>query len=145
MNLRILIAVSIIFVSFIALFFVTTDSENSTMIQVLDTSDFLNKKEKYATHKQEVRLRGFVKEGSILLYGNKADFVVYQDKKFLAVHYNGTEQIPDTFRDGSPVRLDGYYSLEQEKFIVHKIEAKCASKYDVPQSTASMPVPTSIY
>ena len=131
MNSRFLITCSIIIVSFIALHFLTKNSSSSNFIQVLDSSVFAKTKLKYKN--KELRLRGFVKEGSVLLYENKADFSIEQNNEEVAIHYQGSEQLPDTFGDGAAVRVDGYYSTEKNKFIAHKIEAKCSSKYNAEQ------------
>ena len=52
-------------------------------------------------------MRGFVKPGSILRYGDKADFVMTLDGRDLKVHFDGGTQLPDTFTDAAPVRADG--------------------------------------
>ena len=84
---------------------------------------------------KELRIRGFVKPGSILRYGDEARFVITHEQKEMKVRFTGETQLPDTFTDGAPVRADGH--LENNLFVASRVEAKCASKYEteyVPQT-----------
>jgi cytochrome c-type biogenesis protein CcmE len=38
--------------------------------------------------------------------------------------------VPDTFKDGSPVVLEGRYSADERGFVAEAIMAKCPSKYE---------------
>ena len=84
---------------------------------------------------RELRVRGFVKPGTIRRMGDRAHFVVELDGQSLDVEYDGNSQLPDTFGDAAPVRVDGH--LIDGKLMAHKVEAKCASKYDAPHAGES--------
>lgn len=128
MNKKFLILLVILSLLVFSLFFLNVKEENQTLL-IVDVDQVINQKENFFN--KELRLRGFVKPGSILRMGNKAEFVIMHNQKEIPVFFNGKTQIPDTFGDAVPVRIDGKY-LEDGKFIAHKIEAKCASKYEVP-------------
>lgn len=78
---------------------------------------------------RDLRVRGFIKPGSVSRYGEKADFVLMHGKGELAVHFDGSSQLPDTFADGAPARADGRLQPGL-RLVSNKVEAKCASKYD---------------
>lgn len=118
----------ILFLLLFSLFFLNIKQETQAMI-IVDVDQVVHNKEKF--YNKELRLRGFVKPGSILRMGNKAEFVITHNQLEIPVFFNGKTQIPDTFMDATPVRIDGHYQNDG-KFIAHKIEAKCSSKYDVP-------------
>jgi cytochrome c-type biogenesis protein CcmE len=113
----------------LTLFFLDPEKKSHTILIVNADQVAENKKEFY---NKELRIRGFVKPGSVIRIGNKAEFIVTHNNKDLPVYFNGKTQIPDTFGDAVPVRIDG--TLNQEgTFVATKIEAKCASKYEVPE------------
>lgn len=76
-----------------------------------------------------LRVGGDVQQGSIVRTGKEVRFVMTQDKLKLNVVYNGTDPLPDTFRDGSQALADGKM-LPDGTFQANKIQAKCASKYE---------------
>jgi cytochrome c-type biogenesis protein CcmE len=76
-----------------------------------------------------VRLAGWVKEDSVsgsVLDGG-INFVMTDGKRELPVRYSG--QIPDTFKEGSEVVLEGVYKA-QPVFVATTLLAKCPSKYE---------------
>lgn len=77
---------------------------------------------------RELRVRGFVKPGSIVRTANQASFIIEHNGKELPVFFTGRTQLPDTFADAAPVRADGH--LKDGHLISTRVEAKCASKYD---------------
>ena len=77
-----------------------------------------------------VRVGGDVESGSIQRVGNQVQFVLIQDKLKLKVAYTGTDPLPDTFKDGAQALADGKLDRDQV-FRAAKIQAKCASKYEV--------------
>jgi cytochrome c-type biogenesis protein CcmE len=78
---------------------------------------------------KRLRVGGDVEEGSIVRMGKQVRFVMTQDKLKLKVVYNGSDPLPDTFRDGSQALADGKM-LPDGTFQANKIQAKCASKYE---------------
>lgn len=78
---------------------------------------------------ERIRVGGDVEQGSIVRAGKEVRFVLKQDQIRLNVVYNGTEPLPDTFRDGSQALADG--SMQPDgTFHAKRIQAKCASKYE---------------
>jgi len=77
-----------------------------------------------------IRVGGDVESGSIQHVGNQVQFVLVQDKLRLKVAYTGSDPLPDTFKDGAQALADGKLDRDQV-FHAAKIQAKCASKYEV--------------
>src|SRR5437868_2897164 len=81
-------------------------------------------------HTKRVRVGGDVEQGSIVRNGAEVSFVLHQDAMKLKVVYSGIDPLPDTFKDGAQALADG--KLGQDgTFQANKIQAKCASKYEV--------------
>jgi cytochrome c-type biogenesis protein CcmE len=78
---------------------------------------------------QRLRVAGDVEPGSIFRRGKEVEFVMTQDAKKLKVIYNGTEPLPDTFRDRAQAVADGRLG-DDGIFRASRIQAKCASKYE---------------
>ena len=111
---------------------------SSGSILVIDLLDLMQEPKSFMG--RELRVRAFVQTGSILrTSGDRASFVLEQSASKQAVHtlqvrYLGHSQLPDTFSDAAPVRVDGF--LKKTDVLVleaHKVEAKCASKYEVTE------------
>jgi cytochrome c-type biogenesis protein CcmE len=49
---------------------------------------------------KRLRVGGDVRTGSIVRDGAEVTFVLHQEAKTLRVAYNGTDPLPDTFKDG---------------------------------------------
>jgi cytochrome c-type biogenesis protein CcmE len=77
-----------------------------------------------------VRVGGDVEAGSIKHLGKQTTFVLVQDKSRLTVAYGGSDPLPDTFKDGAQALADGKLGRDGT-FQSTKIQAKCASKYEV--------------
>ncbi len=89
---------------------------------------------------KRLRVGGDVETGSIHRVGSEVQFVLIQDKLRLKVAYTGTEPLPDTFKDGAQALADG--KLDKDGvFRTAKIQAKCASKYEI--KPGQLPVNTS--
>jgi cytochrome c-type biogenesis protein CcmE len=82
-----------------------------------------------------LRVGGDVEPGSIQRIGKSIQFVMVQDKSRLKVSYNGVDPLPDTFKDGAQALCDGKLSKDGT-FQAGKIQAKCASKYEVKPGMA---------
>jgi cytochrome c-type biogenesis protein CcmE len=78
---------------------------------------------------KRLRVGGDVEPGSIVRSGHEVAFTLQQDKMQLKVIYDGTEPVPDTFRDGAQALADGRMGRDGV-FRANKIQAKCASKYE---------------
>jgi cytochrome c-type biogenesis protein CcmE len=89
-------------------------------------------------YEKRIRVGGDVKQGSIVREGKAVRFTITQDAKVLHVIYDGTDPLPDTFRDGSQALADGKL-MADGTFRANKIQAKCASKYEA-KPTQKLPV-----
>lgn len=87
-------------------------------VQAMHESDF----------EKRLRVAGDVMPGSILRDGAIVRFTLIQDDLRLPVVYEGTEPLPDTFRDNAQALADGRMA-QDGTFHAKRIQAKCASKY----------------
>ena len=78
---------------------------------------------------KRLRVGGDVESGSIIRAGREVTFTLRQEKRALKVVYDGTDPLPDTFRDGAQALADGKMGPDGV-FRANKIQAKCASKYE---------------
>ncbi|HWQ52979.1 MAG TPA: cytochrome c maturation protein CcmE [Bryobacteraceae bacterium] len=78
---------------------------------------------------RRLRVAGDVEGGSIKRKGSRVEFVLVQEGQRLNVAYNGSDPLPDTFRDGAQALADGKMG-PNGVFQASKIQAKCASKYE---------------
>jgi cytochrome c-type biogenesis protein CcmE len=78
---------------------------------------------------KRLRVAGDVEPGSIHRNGREVEFTLKQDALRLKVVYNGSDPLPDTFRDGAQALADGKMG-SNGVFHAAKIQAKCASKYE---------------
>ena len=135
MKIKLIITFVIIISSLAILSFGINNTNQNSSIVIMDLEKFLEDNNNTKFLDREVRLRGFVKIGSILKTNkDKAEFIMEQNHKEIKINYNGKTQLPDTFTDGAPIRVDGILQ-NNGIFISNNIEAKCASKYEVPQKT----------
>jgi cytochrome c-type biogenesis protein CcmE len=89
---------------------------------------------------KRIRVGGDVVPGSINRAGKEVSFIIKQDATQLKVVYNGTDPLPDTFKDGSQALADGKLGNDGV-FRANKIQAKCASKYEAaPGKPGEKPV-----
>lgn len=80
--------------------------------------------------RQHVRVGGTVEEGSITRRDAVLWFRLAQNNKSIPVEYVGTDTLPDTFKDGAQAIVEGSYT-PAGAFKAERIQAKCASKYQV--------------
>jgi cytochrome c-type biogenesis protein CcmE len=78
---------------------------------------------------KRLRVAGNVQPNSIVREGREVRFVIEQEGRQLKVRYDGSEPLPDTFRDRAEALADGRLG-EDGVFQAQKIQAKCASKYE---------------
>jgi len=78
---------------------------------------------------KRLRVAGIVKEGSIERDGREVRFELEHEDLSLAVLYNGSQPIPDTFKDGAEALVEGHRAADGT-FEADHIQAKCASKYE---------------
>ena len=87
---------------------------------------------------QRLRVGGDVEPGSIVRNGRQVTFVLVQEKRRLKVVYNGSDPLPDTFRDGAQALADGRMGPDRI-FQASQIQAKCASKYEAKPGGGQRP------
>ncbi len=91
---------------------------------------------------KRIRVGGDVVPASIVKSGDRVEFTIQQveegaEPRTLNVVYTGQDPLPDTFRDRAQALCDGKLRADGT-FEAHKIQAKCASKYEVkPGENAS--------
>jgi len=134
MKIRMIVIFCIIALALALLFFFTGERKSALVLADADRvavnpASFEDK---------ELRVRGFVKPGSVLRYGDSADFIITLEGKEVPVHFDGSTQLPDTFSDGAPVRADGRLDASH-RLVSTKVEAKCASKYDADYAKGRRP------
>ncbi|MBI1884231.1 MAG: cytochrome c maturation protein CcmE [Chlamydiae bacterium] len=78
---------------------------------------------------KRVRVAGIVVPESIQRKEENLNFSVSQEKLSLNVHYIGRDPVPDTFKEGAQVVVEGKLRADNV-FLAEKIQAKCASKYE---------------
>ena len=88
---------------------------------------------------RRLRVAGDVETGSIVRLGKEVAFTLHQEKLTLKVVYDGTDPLPDTFRDGAQALADGKMGSDGV-FRANKIQAKCASKYEAKPGEQTGPV-----
>lgn len=123
MKIKFIILVFLISSSLISIAFF---SSKETSFLLLDASELAEKVEKYQD--ENLRVRGLVKIGSVEREGREAKFKLELNNKTIPVHYNGRELLPDAFKEGVRVRVDG--KLKNGVLVSDHVEAKCASKYE---------------
>jgi cytochrome c-type biogenesis protein CcmE len=79
---------------------------------------------------RRLRVAGIVQPGSIERAGKDVSFTLTQDAEHtLAVHYSGSQPVPDTFKGGAEAVVEGECRSDGV-FAADHIQAKCASKYE---------------
>lgn len=87
---------------------------------------------------KRLRVAGDVAPGSIVRKGKEVEFLLTQESKTLKVIYNGSDPLPDTFRDRAQAVADGRLGPDGV-FTASRIQAKCASKYEAKPGGGQKP------
>jgi cytochrome c-type biogenesis protein CcmE len=88
---------------------------------------------------KRLRVGGDVEPGSIVKAAGRVEFTITQEDRKLQVVYVGQDPLPDTFRDRAQALCDGRLRADNV-FEAHKIQAKCASKYEAEPGKTAPPV-----
>jgi cytochrome c-type biogenesis protein CcmE len=108
-------------------------------------------------YSKRLRVGGDISPGSIVRTASTVQFVLVQEtpptllapgkgptaraiKLNLHVVYDGSDPLPDTFRDGSQALADGKMGRDGV-FHANKVQAKCASKYEAKPGGRPAPAP----
>ncbi|TGL57568.1 cytochrome c maturation protein CcmE [Leptospira sarikeiensis] len=124
MNIKFTVLASIIGLSLGSIAFF---SSKETSYTLLDASDLAANPAKYEPD-DLLRVRGFVKLGSVVREGKTAKFVLQLNEKEVPVFFTGATLLPDAFKEGTRARVDGVW--KNGVLVADKVEAKCASKYE---------------
>jgi len=117
------ILIPIIFIT-LSIFIIAFFSSQENSYTLLDIDFFVDNYQRY--EKNNLRIRGNVKIGSVIHKGKETQFKIELHDKELPVVFYGT--LPDAFKEGVKVRVDGIY--KNNALYSNHIEAKCASKYE---------------
>jgi cytochrome c-type biogenesis protein CcmE len=94
---------------------------------------------------KRIRVGGDVQPDSIVRQDDGVRFTIVQkdeddgEVRQLQVLYTGADPLPDTFRDNAQALCDGRLRADGV-FEAQKIQAKCASKYEVDHGDGAAPV-----
>ena len=110
---------------------------DDTMVYYYTLSELKEKKSDLAG--VDLRIHGHVSSGTIRIDRelSQVDFLVMEKKTThtLPVTYQGI--IPDTFKDGAEVVVEGTYQADRHHFQATVLMAKCPSKYEEAQTASS--------
>ena len=84
-------------------------------------------------YSKRLRVAGSVQPGSIKRSGMNTNFTLIENDQLLNVVYNGTEPLPDTFKDNAQALAEGHFGRDNV-FYAKGVQAKCASKYAPQQN-----------
>ncbi len=101
-------------------------SAQESAYKLLDASELAANPSKYAN--SNLRVRGFVKPGSLVREGKGARFELELNDSVVPIHFTGETLLPDAFKEGARARVDG--RMKDGVLIANHVEAKCASKYE---------------
>ena len=105
---------------------------SDNMVYYYHVDEFLGKAD--SLKRENVKVNGKVLEGSINKQQMDYSFVIHGAKSNLInVSYHGV--VPDTFKDGSDVVVEGTYDPDARVFRATTLLAKCPTKYE-PQQQA---------
>lgn len=135
-NVRIGVAIAIILGTIAWLAYSGYGSSKSYYVTIAELNKLGDK-----AYKDNLRVEGFVKPGSIEQNGTHVTFVLDEFEshspkagtgKLLRVTYKGSEPPPDTFKDDAQALAVGTYGRDGV-FHANELQAKCASKYGPQQ------------
>src|SRR5262249_60920972 len=113
-----------------ALLFLVFTGITSNMVYYYHVDEFLPKAA--SLNGETVKVNGKVLEGTIKKEQMDYQFVIHGAKDHLVnVSYHGV--VPDTFKDGSDVVVEGVYNPESRVFRATTLLAKCPTKYEAQQ------------
>jgi cytochrome c-type biogenesis protein CcmE len=116
-----------------ALGFLVYTGLTDNMVYYYHVDEFLPKAA--ALQGETIKVNGKVREGSIQKKQMDYNFVIHgAPQNIVHVSYHGV--VPDTFKDGSDVVVEGRYDPGAQKFQATTLLAKCPTKYE-PQNQAN--------
>jgi cytochrome c-type biogenesis protein CcmE len=110
-----------------ALGFLIYTGLSANMVYYFHVDEFLSKASVLSG--ETIKINGTVAERSIQKEGMQYDFLVNgTGKNQIRVTYQGV--VPDTFKEGSDVVVEGIYDQNANVFRCTTLMAKCPSKYE---------------
>jgi cytochrome c-type biogenesis protein CcmE len=118
-----------------ALGFLLFTGLNANMVYYFQVDEYIHKAPSLAG--ETVKVNGTVADGTIKKTGLEYAFIVQgqNGQNQLNVNYRGV--VPDTFREGSDVVIEGRYDPQAKVFHCTTLLAKCPSKYEKQQRAAA--------
>ena len=114
----------------IALGFLVYTGLCNNMVYYYHVDEFLPKAA--SLQGETIKVNGKVQDGSIRKDHLNYDFVIHGAvQNIVEVDYHGV--VPDTFKDGSDVVVEGTYDPGAKKFHATTLLAKCPTKYESQQ------------
>jgi cytochrome c-type biogenesis protein CcmE len=114
----------------VALGFLIYTGLSNNMVYYYHVDEFLPKAA--SLQGETIKVNGKVQDGSIHKDHMNYDFVIHGAvQNVVAVDYHGV--VPDTFKDGSDVVVEGTYDPGLRKFHATTLLAKCPTKYEAQQ------------
>lgn len=110
-------------------------SAQETAYKLLDASELAANPVQYKD--ENLRVRGFVKLGSLVREGKAARFELELEDRIVPVYFTGDSLLPDAFKEGSRARVDGKW--QNGTLVANHVEAKCASKYEAGYAEEGAP------
>lgn len=101
-------------------------SAQETAYKLLDASELAANPARFSG--DNLRVRGFVKVGSLVREGKTARFDLELDDRVVPIFFTGETLLPDAFKEGARARVDG--KMKDGVLEANHVEAKCASKYE---------------
>jgi cytochrome c-type biogenesis protein CcmE len=117
----------------LALAFLIYTGLSANMVYYYHVDEFLSKAPSLGG--EVIKVNGKVVKGSIRKQQTNYDFVIHgSEKNVVNVAYHGI--VPDTFKDGSDVVVEGKYDIAARQFHATTLMAKCPTKYEPQQVSA---------
>lgn len=113
-----------IFFIVLAVGYLISSSTTQTMVYYYTVEEFQSQLS--SLQSRGIRISGRAAE--IETQGGECHFEVVGEQQSLAVMYQGL--LPDTFKEGAEVIVEGRWNPAQERFDATTILAKCPSKYE---------------
>ncbi|MDY6821835.1 MAG: cytochrome c maturation protein CcmE [Deferribacterota bacterium] len=116
----------------IAIIYLITTGFNKSGIYYLEVDELIAKDISLGT---DVRVSGLVKVNSVIRNDKEKELffkLIGEDNNYINVSYNGI--IPDTFKEGRGVIVEGVYNKEKNTLDAKTLLAKCPSKYEAKLS-----------
>lgn len=123
MNKKFILLLSIIGTSLAGIAYFSAEESS---YKLLDASELAANPTQYKD--KNLRVRGFVKPGSLVREGKKARFELELDNYVVPIFFTGETLLPDAFKEGARARVDGKW--KDGVLVANHVEAKCASKYE---------------